>query len=290
MGILKVISPGIYSTIQDGGRIRVSHLGIPKSGVIDEYASDFGKNLLGNNKNSAVLELSFKGGTFQFTEATQIVVCGATTRLMLNDSRVAMHELISVQPDDILKVGAITNGTRCYIAIKDGFQTEEILGSRSYYNPVTKQTRILRGDEIPYNSGKAVNTKPKRHVVFDDTYLNEQTLEVFRGPEFHLLSAQQQDMLFNKSFSVNSASNRMAFLFNEILENDLPSILTMPVLPGTVQLTPSGRIIVLMRDCQTTGGYPRILQLTQHALNVLGQKNFNSAVNFKETQFSITSS
>ena len=66
--------------------------------------------------------------------------------------------------------------------------------------------------------------------------------------------------------------NRTGFHLVEILENNLSQILTSAVLPGTVQLTPSGKLIVLMRDCQVTGGYPRILQLTEKSINIFSQK------------------
>ena len=58
-------------------------------------------------------------------------------------------------------------------------------------------------------------------------------------------------------------------------------MLTSAVFPGTVQLTPSGQLIVLMRDCQTTGGYPRIFQLTEAALNSVSQKFVGDKIRFK---------
>ena len=64
----------------------------------------------------------------------------------------------------------------------------------------------------------------------------------------------------------------MAYQLEPLFQNSLEPILTSPVLPGTIQLTPSGQLIVLMRDCQTTGGYPRVLQLTEKSINILSQK------------------
>ena len=81
-------------------------------------------------------------------------------------------------------------------------------------------------------------------------------------------------------YSISKDNNRMAYQILPVLKNSLESILTSPVLPGTVQLTPSGQLIILMRDCQTTGGYPRILQLTERSINILSQKTTNSVVKF----------
>ena len=73
----------------------------------------------------------------------------------------------------------------------------------------------------------------------------------------------------------------MAYQLEETLDNSLEPIITSLVLPGTVQLTPSGKLIVLMRDCQTTGGYPRVLQLKESSINILSQKFTNAKVRFK---------
>ena len=73
----------------------------------------------------------------------------------------------------------------------------------------------------------------------------------------------------------------MAYQLEEPIKNNLKPIITSLVLPGTVQLTPAGNLIILMRDCQTTGGYPRVLQLTEHAINILSQKYVGKKVQFK---------
>ena len=76
----------------------------------------------------------------------------------------------------------------------------------------------------------------------------------------------------------------MAIQLQEQLQNDLKPIITGPVVPGTVQLTPSGKLIVLMRDCQTTGGYPRILQLSDKGIRTIAQKLTNENINFSFQQ------
>jgi allophanate hydrolase subunit 2 len=73
----------------------------------------------------------------------------------------------------------------------------------------------------------------------------------------------------------------MAYQLNELVQNKFPSIITSAVLPGTIQLTPSGKLIILMKDCQTTGGYPRILQLTAKSIIKLSQKYTRDTINFK---------
>jgi len=76
----------------------------------------------------------------------------------------------------------------------------------------------------------------------------------------------------------------MAYQLNERIENNLKPIITSLVLPGTVQLTPSGQLIVLMRDCQTTGGYPRVLQLCEKSISILSQKFTGNTIHFEQKE------
>ena len=98
---------------------------------------------------------------------------------------------------------------------------------------------------------------------------------------FDRLSEKQKLQLENGEFKVSKYNNRMAYQLEPMVENDLEPILSAPVLPGTVQLTPNGNLIVLTRDCQTTGGYPRVLQLMESAINMLAQKTTGNTLKFR---------
>ncbi len=108
-----------------------------------------------------------------------------------------------------------------------------------------------------------------------------EVIKTFQGPEYELLSVSEKNMLEKSHFSIGSDSNRMGIQLEGQVANDLKPIITSPVLPGTVQLTPSGTLIVLMRDCQTTGGYPRVLQLSEDGINALAQKLPGEKVKFQ---------
>ena len=97
-------------------------------------------------------------------------------------------------------------------------------------------------------------------------------MEVQEGPEYDILDDKQLEKLFAKEFTVSKENNRMAYQLDETIEGHTVSLLTSATLPGTVQLTPGGKLIILMKDGQTTGGYPRILQLSEEAICVLVPK------------------
>ena len=132
---------------------------------------------------------------------------------------------------------------------------------------------------MPYE--ECLDFEPKISELKSNSFLDETVLMVSKGPEFKLLDDMQLEQLFINSFTVAKEYNRMGYQFNEKIKEHDWSMLTSATMPGTVQLTPSGKLIILMKDGQTTGGYPRILQLKDKAISILAQKKFGDAISFK---------
>jgi allophanate hydrolase subunit 2 len=185
-----------------------------------------------------------------------------------------------VNKGDVLAFGKPINGFRAYLGVSGGFQSEKVLTSRSMYPGITEVSNIKKGDELLIEP-KHHKNKTNATIKIRTDYLNEKVISVFRGPEFDLLNDNQINKLFSQEFTISKENNRMAYQLDELITNDLDDIITSLVMPGTVQLTPSGKLIILMRDCQTTGGYPRILQLSENAVNILAQKTTGVKMRFK---------
>ncbi|MDN3492983.1 5-oxoprolinase subunit C family protein [Winogradskyella bathintestinalis] len=279
--MIKVLKAGFYSTIQDLGRFGQRAYGVPVSGAMDAYSNEFANELLGNDKTNAVLEMTMSGAELQFLIPTTIAVTGANMNPKLNTKPIPMFKSVILRSNDILSFGNLESGFRTYLSVKSGFLTETILGSRSMTNNITETARIQKDDILQIsNASDAVRPKHAK-LKFNASYFEDYVLEVTKGPEFCKLSYAQQESLLNQEYKVSKFNNRMAYQLLPLFHNDLDSILTAPVLPGTVQLTPSGQLIVLMRDCQTTGGYPRILQLTEQSINTLSQKFTENSLKFR---------
>lgn len=278
--MLRILQSGFFSTIQDLGRVGYRDKGVPVSGAMDLYSAQFANALLGNAKDAALIEMTMLGAKFQFLEPTVIAVSGAFMNPKLNGESISQNKLIEIQSNDVLCFGGVEKGFRTYLAVKGGFKTETILGSRSMYHSITPQDALNKGDILKYEPFLNIE-KAMSKVKYQDSHLESNVLEVFKGVEFENLSEHQKQQLFSKRFTVSKNNNRMAYQLEPVIENSLKSILSSPVLPGTVQLTPNGTLIVLMRDCQTTGGYPRILQLTERAINILGQKTLGNTLKFR---------
>ena len=270
--MIRVLISGFYTTIQDAGRTSNRLFGVPVSGVMDTYSSEFANALLGNDSSCAVLEITMTGPKLQFTAPTQIALSGASMNPMVNGQRVTNNKRITILPNDILSFGRLERGLRCYLAIKNGLQTEVILGSRSMYTGITSDKIIQKGDAIKYKPYEETSNCAHASVKYSFKTLEAHELTVFKGSEYDTLNEKQKTILLKTEYEVSKYNNRMAYQLLPQIKNSIKGIITAPVLPGTVQLTPAGHLIVLMRDCQTTGGYPRILQLSQDAINSLSQK------------------
>tara|TARA_R110000868_G_scaffold152736_2_gene377953 strand:- start:9473 stop:10312 length:840 start_codon:yes stop_codon:yes gene_type:complete len=277
--MLNVLKSGFFTTVQDTGRFGYRDKGVPVSGIMDMETVYKINMLLENDQNAAVLEITMTGPTLEFEEDTFITLGGAELAITLNNEPISNYVVIKIKAGDILSYGRLKKGFRAYLAIKEGFQTPKLLGSRSYYSSITPNGIIKDKAEISYK--KYSLFEPKITGLKVDSILDEKVLHVAKGPEFELLTDKQLESLFFKSFTVAMENNRMAYQLDETIDGHSISMLTSATLPGTVQFTPSGKLIILMKDGQTTGGYPRILQLTDKAISILAQKKSGDHFSFK---------
>lgn len=277
--MIKVLNPGIYTSVQDFGRIGYQKYGVPVSGVMDRQSASFANAILGNSKTLPVLEITMQGPKLLFEDATQICIVGADMSPKLNGVEVENNKAYIVASGDILSFGKLKKGFRAYLAVLGGVKAERVMNSYSMYNGITSVFKLSKNDSLTTITKVAIKEKHHAVIKVNPDYLND-VMEVFKGPEFDRLSNEQKSLLINQKFTISKDNNRMAYQLNEPLKNHLKPIITSLVLPGTVQLTPSGKLIILMRDCQTTGGYPRVLQLKESSINLLSQKFTGATINF----------
>ncbi|SHJ91012.1 5-oxoprolinase subunit C family protein [Pseudozobellia thermophila] len=277
--MLKVLKAGLFTTIQDQGRFGLLNKGVPVAGYMDTYSASKVNALLENQPDAAVMEITMTGPSLQFDQDTYICLGGADIPASLNNGQVDRYKVTKIKKGDILTFGKLQRGFRGYLAVKNGFQTPVVLGSRSFFIPVTPKDHLKKGDTVAYT--KVSHFDPKVSELKVDSFLGENVLYVTQGPEYELLDDKQLEVLFSKAFTVSNENNRMAYQLEEKLPGHAISMLTSATLPGTVQLTPSGKLIVLMKDGQTTGGYPRILQLSDEAISLMAQKKYGDKVRFK---------
>lgn len=277
MGDIKILSSGIQTTIQDLGRYGYRSHGIPLSGSMDHSATQLANFLVGNNDNDAVLECTMLGPKIEFLCNTYIAITGAKVDIYLNDIKQKMNCTIAVGKNSQLKFGRIHQGCRFYIAFASGINIKAILGSRStdtisgIGHPILKKHDILT----------LFNNQEERLFIELNPLVNnlkERKVSALPGPEYHLIERLNIE---NCEFTIHPSSNRMAYTLNSNLEiTHQYEMISSGVLPGTVQLTPSGQFNILMRDAQTTGGYPRVLQIFEEDIGYLAQRRGGEIIQF----------
>ena len=277
--MIKVLKEGLFTTIQDIGRFGYKNIGVPVSGSMDQTSAKLANLLLGNDESSAVLEMTLVGPTLEFMNDTYISITGADMNPSLNKQKVLQNKPLFVNKGDILYLSHSSNGMRSYLGIKGGFNSEKKLGSKSFYRGITKREKLIKNDTIKF--AKVTSSPMKMNKSINDFKINRKNkINVFKGPEFDLLDSNSKDIIFNTDFTIG-VNNRMGYNLVEPIENSISSIISSPVMPGTVQLTPSGRLIILCRDCQTSGGYPRVLQLDKSSMDSLSQKTIGETIKLK---------
>ena len=274
--MIEILDPGYYITIQDMGRFGYSNYGVPQSGCMDIVSAKNANLLLSNSINEPLFEICMMGGKFLFKKEAKISLSGALFEVLLNDKGVSNDLLIEVNKGDVLSFGRAIKGNRIYLAVKGGIVCKSVMGSSSMYRGISEDFIVRKKDVFKFSQNPSNNLS---HEKLDSNIFDE-TLYVYKGPEFELLTSNDKSLLFDKYFSVSS-NNRMGYFLKEKLNSNYNSIITSPTIPGIIQLTPAGDLIILMKDGQVTGGYPRILQLDKKSISCLSQKNTGNKFTFR---------
>lgn len=283
LGYIKVLRTGPGTSIQDLGRIGFAEFGVPSAGAMDTVSVQWANTILRNRLDAAVLEVFQPGLKLQFMAPTEICIAGAEANIVLNGKPVSARTQ-QISGHDLLEIGAFKTGSILYLGINGGFQTEEVMTSRSWFAGITGQSQCQKENRLTYRANsKALNSTVSR-VKWNFDWIKRLELAAYPGPEWELLDGSNQKKILDGEFTISVLRNRMAVQLEELLPNSMPEMATAPVYPGTVQLTSGGKLMVLMKDAQVTGGYPRVLQLTEEAVCILAQKRPGEKVRIKLVQ------
>jgi antagonist of KipI len=293
MSAIQVIHSGFFTTVQDGGRFGYQKAGVSVGGVMDSFASRLANLLVGNDPNEATLEITMNGPTLRFETDALIAICGGSFRCTLNGESVSMWKPLVARSGDILSIGACQNGYRAYVAFAGGLDIPLVMNSRSTHVQAHIggfYGRALQpGDVLSLRSNTI--TIPERSVGWgiafsERNYINgkRKMVRVVEGPEYHMFTEQSQERFFSSAYEVTTQSDRMGYrLQGQALERMTnQEMVSEAVTFGTIQVPKNGQPIVLMADCQTTGGYPRIAQVIRIDLPILAQARPGDLIQFQK--------
>lgn len=286
---LEVLNPSFFTTIQDSGRFGYSHIGVTNSGVMDEYAYNILNVLLDNDKDSSVLEISFFNFEVMFLRPTKIALTGADAIIKLNNELIKPWRTHSVKSGDILKIGKFFSGSKLYLGVKGGFSIKKEFGSNS--TTIKENLGGISGDFL--KKGEILNYKS--YIAYSDKRLKEKfipqypeelELRVVLSYQEDSFSKEEKDKFFSSEYIISNDFNRMACkLKGEKINSSLDGIVSEGIVFGAIQIPKDGQPIILLKDRQTIGGYPKIGVVLDVDCFKLAQAKPNTKIKFKNISF-----
>jgi biotin-dependent carboxylase-like uncharacterized protein len=298
---LHILKSGLLDTIQDRGRFGYAHLGINANGAMDKLAMAVANALVGNQVSEAVLELHFPAAEIQLKTPALLSLAGADFSAQANGKVVPANSAVFLPEGAVLKFRQLLHGARCYLAVAGGFDLEPWLDSCSTNLAAGVggwQGRALQAaGKLPFRKSRTgTDVYAEKHAFSSPCRANtsslfsgETAIRFCAGPEYNWLEEGSKQQLLQNKFQVTAQSDRMGYRLNgpRLLQKDAQELISAAVLPGAIQLLPNGQTIVLMADCQTTGGYPRIGQVIQADLPKLAQMRAGEIFTFQEVPLTL---
>ncbi|MGM7700356.1 biotin-dependent carboxyltransferase family protein [Pseudalkalibacillus sp. Hm43] len=301
---MKIIKPGLQTTVQDAGRYGYQRYGVIVSGVMDRLAQRIGNILVGNDEDAAVLEMTMKGPEIEFEEDTLITVTGGDLSPTINDQPVKRWRPVYVKAGSNLKFGACKSGCRAYLAVGGGVDVPEVMGSRSTYlraefggfngralkegdhlttgNPSERSNQIF---ELFNNTGEPfMESDWSSASEWSPEMRDENVIRFIPGREWTDFTEDSHQLFTETEFELTPQSDRMGFRFKgeKLKRTDERDMISEGVAFGTVQVPSEGNPIVLLADRQTAGGYPKIAQIATVDFSKVAQLKPGEKVRFQK--------
>lgn len=274
---LRVVKPGVLTTVQDLGRHGLQHLGVVPGGAMDPISLELANRLVGNAAGEAALEITLLGPELVVPGGTLLALCGAQFDARIDGAALPQYRPVLTEKEGRIAVGRARRGSRGYLAVAGGIATPPVLGSRSTFLPARfggLEGRALRaGDELPlatnavelglgcFKKSDQSMAKPVPALTLpeDDPIV----VRAMEGRHFTQFDEPSRRAFFEATWKVSTDSNRMGLRLEgpALARSRAAEILSEPTCLGTVQVPAGGVPIALMADHQTTGGYPKIAEI-----------------------------
>ncbi len=268
---VRVIQPGLSTTVQDLGRPSHQIEGFPESGAMDKFSYKLANLLVNNHRNSASLEFVSTGPTLRFGCDSFIALTGGKVNATLNGQPILQNEVVEVVAGSILKVGPVTEGNYGYLAFSNGgVITQPVLDSRS----TTLRTQmggldgraLETGDTIPIRDSVVMPSLTSRKIYIKHELITE--IHFVKGLQWDLFSQKALQQFQSETYQISEQMDRMGYRLNgQKLDVPEKSLLSEGTVFGNIQITRDGSPIALLADRQTTGGYPVIGTIIRADLN-----------------------
>jgi allophanate hydrolase len=280
--MLEVLSCGPAVTVQDMGRPGYLAQGLTRGGAADITALLEGAALLGQSPELAALEMVGMGGSFRATGDIRIALTGAPMAATLDDAPLVWNASHLLPAGATLKIGGARLGVYGYLNVGGGIDAPVMMGARGAHLSAGLGTALEAGDTLPFGPDKGTATGMTLPV--DDRF-NGGTIRIITSMQTDQFDAETQARFAATTFQRDARANRMGVRMDHdaapFMAADQLTILSDVIVPGDIQITGDGAPFVLMCECQTTGGYPRIGTVLPCDLGRVAQTPVGAAVTFE---------
>ena len=290
-----VIRAGFLTSVQDLGRTGFRQFGVSTSGAVDSFALRVANLLVGNNESAAGLEITLGGLQLRFEDERILAWCGGEFDVQIASRALPAGHVAELQSGDELKFGNAQFGCRCWLAISGGIDVPVVISSRSTDLRASFggfEGRALRDRDIVLLAHRPRSSPPATAEVSSWTAPHDwvspakrhPVLRFVRGVDWSRFDDVTIQRFTNQEFAVSPDSDRMGLRLDgpELKRKHEADLISEAVAPGTMQVPPSGKPILLLGDCQTIGGYPKIAHVITVDLGVAAQLRAGDRVHFSE--------
>ena len=288
MGI-KVLNPGILTTVQDLGRVGYQEFGVSVSGAMDPRALKIANILAGNEENEACLECTMMGPMLQFDEANVIAIGGGDLGASIDGKPVPPCSAVKVEAGQTLRFAGPKAGIRAYIAFAGGLDIPVVMGSRSTNMKAKiggfKGRKLEKDDEIGFRAPVTeLKNLEGRHFAPEVVPQSEYTVRVVLGPQDDMFTEAGISTFLGETYTVTPEFDRMGCRLEgkEIEHTGGGDIISDGISFGAIQVPGAGKPIIMLADRQTTGGYTKIANVITADFRILAQLKAGDKVHFEK--------
>lgn len=296
--MIKVLKPGLQTTVQDRGRIGYYEIGMPPSGAMDKYAYTVANLLVGNDPEAAVLEITYLGPVLEFGKRMKISLTGGEIPPKINGQPVPMWTTLEVREGDQLSFDFVKGGARVYMAVEGGIAVPLVMDSRSTYTLIGiggfEGRALAEGDVIHtadmIRKSVAAGTSVEASLI--PTYGKTHEIRVVVGLCSYRLTEESKETFLATEWTVTPEANRTGYRHRgerlQFVEREQPfgagsnpsnvTDLGYPI--GSIQVPDGVEPIVLLHDAVTGGGYATIATVISTDLDRMAQVKTNEKVRF----------
>jgi antagonist of KipI len=293
MAGIEILKSGLLTTVQDLGRTDYRMYGVNRCGAMDRFSLRLANLLVGNGENEAALEVTLIGPHLKFLVDGVIAVTGGDLAPRLNGTAIGMWKTILVSEGDILQFGHMKHGCRSYVAIKGGIDVPLIMGSRSTfirggYGGLEGRS-LKEGDRLDIGEGeprldRALVTGRSLPAAYRPDFVTERPIRFIPGPQSDRFIETSLDTFVSDSYGILNESDRMGYRLKgpQLTHKSGADMISGAVTIGSIQVPGDGQPIILMSDCQVTGGYAQIGVVIGVDIPYLAQRKPGDRIQFQQ--------